>query len=122
MARGVEHGERVLPAAEEAGGEEGVELRCEVAPVGGLRHAEVGGRAAERDEVPRADGDGDSVTELGAGLERLRAARKSRELDDFAVAAAAGLGAQRLQKQAFREQRKLPRKPTISSGFDKKSF
>jgi hypothetical protein len=68
----------------------------------------VGGRAPERDEVARADGDGDAVAELGACLERLRAPGEARELDDLAVYAAAGLGAERLQEQAFREQRKLP--------------
>jgi hypothetical protein len=65
-------------------------------------------RATERDEVARADGDGDAVAELGAGLERVRSAGEPRELDDLAVAAGAGLGAERLQEQAFREQRKLP--------------
>ena len=107
MARGVEHGECILPAAEEARGEEGVELGHEGAAIGGLGHAEVSGRAAERDEVACADGDCDAVAELGADLERLGAAREARELDDVAVAAAAGLGTERLQKQAFGEQRKL---------------
>lgn len=108
VARRVEHGERVLPSPEEAGGEERVELGGEVAAVGGLRHAEVRRGAAERDEVPRAHRDGDAVAELGARVERLDAAREPRELDHVAaIAAASGLGAQRLQKQAFRQQRKL---------------
>lgn len=110
MARGVEHGERVLPAAEQAGRQEGIQLGGQVAPVGGLRHAQMRRRAPERHQVARAHRDGDAVAELGARLERLCAAREPRQLDEVAVvsAAAAGLGAQRLQEQAFRKQRKLP--------------
>ena len=77
---GAEHGERVPPAAEEAGGEERVELGAEVAAVGGLRHAEARRGAAERHDVVRADRDSDAVAELGAGLERLRAAREAWQL------------------------------------------
>jgi hypothetical protein len=77
---GAEHGERVLPPAEEAGGEERVELGGEVAAVGGLSHAEARRRAAQGHDVVRADRDGHAVAELGAGLERLCAAREVRQL------------------------------------------
>nr|ACN25349.1 unknown [Zea mays] len=112
VARGVEHAQRVLPAAQEAGGEERVELGREVAPVGGLRHAEVRRRAPQRDQVARAHRDGDAVAVLGAGLERLGAAREPRELDDDV----AGVGAQRLQEHAFREQGELRRPGKACTG------
>lgn len=56
----------VLPAVEDAGGEEGLELGDEVGGVDGLRHPQKLGRAECGDEVVGAEVDGDAVAVLGA--------------------------------------------------------
>lgn len=106
--RGLQRGDRVLPALQDAGVEEGLELGHQVALGDGLRHPEEARRQHRGHQVPGADADGDAVAELGAQLKGLLAARDVVQRHGHRLLiAVVGVGAEALQEAALEEQGEL---------------